>query len=839
MLFVAGVASAAPHLHATAITRAPVLDGRLDDAVWAQAEPTEAFTQKIPNEGRAPSERTTLRVLYDRDALYFGFDCEQRNAPVIRRLTRRDRQLEADWVEVDIDSRHDGTSAFGFQVNAAGVLLDGIRFNDTDVTLDWDENWDARVAVRKSGDGWSAEIRIPLRILRFDAAAEQSWGLQARRYVSAKQETDEWSFIARDVAGEVSHYGTLDGLRRVRNQSPIELRPFVLGRVRRRDAATGMLASGWDYGGSLGLDVKWHVTQNLTLDATFNPDFAQVEADTLVLNLSTYEVYYPEKRPFFLEGIDTFATPIQVLYTRRIGRVSPTPSLRTGAPFAEQLVDVPDPSTIYGAAKLTGNLGNRWTVGLLSVLTAPNRVLAQTADGFQLRRVAEPMTLFNVARVKLAVGENAHVGLIATTTNRFEALGTYPITPASGAGPTTQLCPDGSSGAVGLRCFHDAYIGGLDTRWRSPSGDYSLGGMLLTSHIADGPSRLFADGTVVAAGDEGWGGSAWVAKEGGPHFIWYAEYDWSSRKLDFNDLGFQGRQNSHHLYAELGYRTLKPWWKTLETASRLEFFTQLNLDGLTLQRGYQLNTFWKLPNFWTLFFELHYRERHFDDREVGDGTALEREGMVGGILSITSDPRRRVYAELAAYVDPIFNGLLLEVDAKLTLRVVPQLDLDLSPQVIYAYGEPRYVAPGDQPGTLLFGKLDARSVGAILRATWTFTPRLSLQVYGQLLLASKHFSDFSTFTGAAGSTRPLVHLADLRTSGPPLANPDFEEGVLNLNVVLRWEYRLGSTLFLVYTRSQVPSVALLGGQEGALDLGAIRQAPAADVFLLKLTYWWG
>jgi hypothetical protein len=838
-LLVAGRALAdSPRLSAVATPRPPVIDGRLDDAVWQLATPSSAFTQKFPEEGRAPSERTTVRVLYDREALYVGIVCEQRLVPVIRRLTRRDRPIESDSVTVSIDSRHDGTSAFELSVNAAGVLADGIRFNDTDLSTDWDENWDARVALAPDRGGWSAELRIPLKILRFDAAAEQEWGLQVRRYTSARQETDEWAFIPRDTAGEVSHYGRLVGLKHLKNPSPFELRPFVLGRVRRRDAATGALASGWDYGGALGLDFKWHVTQNLTLDATIDPDFAQVEADQVVLNLSTFEVYYPEKRPFFLEGIDTFASPIQVLYTRRIGRVPPAPALRTSAPFGEQLVDVPDPSTIYGAAKLTGTLGKRWTVGLLSALTAANSVQAQTADGFRLRRTADPLSLYNVARVKLAVGDNAHVGLIATTTNRFESLGTYPITPASDAGPTLQTCPDGSTGPVGARCFHDAYVGGLDVRWRSPSGGYTVGAQAITSAIENGPPRLFPDGTTIGSGAQGFGGNAWVAKEGGTHWLWFAEYDWASRKLDYNDLGYMTRQNAHHTYAELQYRTLTPFWKALETASRVEFFTSFNLDGLTLSRGYQINTWWRYANFWTVWTELHFRERHFDDREVGDGTALEREGLLGWELWVTSDPRRRVYFEFGGTAQGIFNGFNSEFDAKLSLRVLPQLDLDLSPQLIYTFGEPRYVGAGDTPGALVFGKLEARGVGATLRATWTFTPRLSLQVYAQLFLASKHYTDFSSFRGGGGIA-PRVRLADLQSSAPPTLNPDFEEGSLNINVVLRWEYRLGSTLFFVYTRSQVPNVTLLSDQEATLDLGAIRSAPAADVLLLKLTYWWG
>jgi hypothetical protein len=825
-----------PRLAAVRVAQAPHLDGRLDDPAWQLAPAVDSFVQKFPREGTPPVEKTTVRVVYDREAVWIGVDCEQKQPPTAR-LTRRDRQIESDSITIDLDTRHDGTSAFEFAVNAAGVLSDGIRFNDTDISSDWDENWDAKVA--RSERGWSAEFRIPLRILRFDSLPVQSWGFQVRRYVSARQETDEWAYIPRTAAGEVSHYGSLDELRKLRPPSPFELRPFALGSVRHRDAASGMLASGWDATGSAGLDLKWHITQNLTLDATFNPDFAQVEADQVVLNLTTYEVFYPEKRPFFLEGIDVFSTPIGVLYTRRIGRAPDPPALRSDGPYNEQLYDLPSPSTIYGAAKLVGTVGKKLTVGVLSALTARNSIEAQLAEGHRLRRFADPLTLYDVLRLRWAAGRNFDVGLIATATNRFEPIGLYPIVGATADDSTHAVCPDGSSVGVNDRCFHDAYVGGPDVRWRSPSGDYVVQAQTVLTGITGGPPRQFLDGTVVASGDTGVGWFGRIAKEGGKHWLFELIYEGATAKTDYNDLGFMIRQNLHHADAIVEYRTTEPWGKTLETHWRAELYDRESLRGLNLARGYQLNTTGKFANFWGWFAELHYRARHFDDREVGDGTALEREGLVGLELQVNSDARRRVYFELFTQTQPIFNGFNFSAEGKLTVRALPQLDFDLLPTGAYTFGEPRYAGPGANPGEALFGKLTAGAVGATLRATYTFTPRLSLQVYAQLFLAYKHYEDFSLFA-APGQLGPVVHLADLRpTAQLPSTTPDVEEGVFNLNVVLRWEYRLGSTLYFVYTRSQSPDLTLMTGQNAMLDLGAIRRGPASDVLLLKLTYWWG
>ena len=825
----------APHLSAHRTAQPPAIDGRLDDPAWQEAPATETFTQKFPDEGHAPSERTSVRVLYDDEALYVGFECEQHAAPVVARLTRRDRQVEADNVSIAIDTRRDGSSAFSFTVNAAGVLADSILFNDTESSSDWDENWDARTA--RTEHGWSAEFRIPLRILRFSRLPVQDWGFQARRYISARQETDEWSFIPRTEAGEVSRYGRLDNLVGLAPHSALELRPFVLGRVRMRDAVSDMIASGTDATGSAGLDLKWHVTQNLTLDATVNPDFAQVEADQLILNLTTFETYYPEKRPFFLEGIDTFATPMQVLYTRRIGRASPVPALRTDR--TETLVDVPDPATIYSAAKLVGQIGGRFTIGALSALVAENDVQAQLMDGSRVTRIADPMTSFNVLRLRREVGENAYLGMVATAANHIEPLGSYPIVTGDPTMPTYQLCPSGDQTPLDVRCFHDAYVGGVDGRWRSRSGDYIAMAQALTSVMNNGPPRNLPDGTTIGSGDVGSGGLVYAAKEGGRHWIWDAQVEAYSKKVDFNDVGYLQRANILHSGLDIEYRNLEPWKNTLERHLRLELYDRENLDLLNLARGYQLNGSIKFANFWTLWSELHYRAPHFDDREVGDGTALERDGLVGWELSLHSDPRRRVSFDLFAQTQILFDGFNESAEVGVTFRLHPQLDLDVLPTVQYTFGEPRSLGTGAMPGQYVFGKLDAREIGTTVRATYTFTPRLTLQTYAQLFLVAEHYSEYSQFQATPG-THPAIRIDQLQPMTMPLGfNPDSEQAALNLNVVLRWEYRLGSTLFLVYTRSQVPLVPLADNQPASLDLGALRRVPQSDAFVLKLSYWWG
>jgi hypothetical protein len=804
----------------------PTIDGRLDDEAWSLATPSDHFTQKFPDERSAPTERTTVRVLYDETAIYVGIDCEQLRAPIVARLTRRDREIEGDRVEVAIDSRGDGRTAVELGVNAAGTLSDSILYDDTEETHDWDEVWEGKAA--RTARGWSVEYKIPLRILRFSAKAEPVWGLQVRRWISARQEIDEWAFIPRKAAGEVSHFGKLTGLTGLRPTYPVELRPFVLGRVRRRDPVDDQVASGADVGASAGLDLKWHPTSGLALDVAVNPDFAQVEADKVVLNLTTFETFLPEKRPLFLEGVGAFATPLQIFYSRRVGRAPDDPALRAALPFGERRVDVVEPAPILGATKLVGRLGDRWEVGTLSALTGPSKVEVEAADGTRSRRTVAPLAHYQVVRVKRELAENAHAGAMWTAVTRADGAEAAPPL-ADGR----RLCPAGTVVDPGRRCVHDAYTASLDARWRSAGGDYALAAQVLATGVHGGPTRTLRDGTLLGSGDLGPAAYVYAAKEGGTPWIVDVAYDVHGKKTDYNDFGYLERQNQHKVEANIEYRTLKPWWRTLETHSRLELVERDTLAGLNLARYVQLNTEWKLDSYWTAFVEGHHRFVHYDDREVGDGTALQRAGLWGVEAGLESDPRAVVSFKTFTQTQFLSNGFRFRGEGTLTLRPHSQVEIELLPEVLYTHGEPRFVERSSAPGRLVFGDLRAKSASFTLRATYTLVPTLSLQTYGQLFLASRHYSDFAEGAG------PVVRIDELvPIPVAPSANPDTQDAALNVNAVVRWEYAPGSTIFLVYTRAQAPRVRLGAGEVGDWSFAGLGRAPAADVVLLKASYWW-
>jgi hypothetical protein len=790
----------------------PTLDGRLDEAVWATAKPFTELVQKNPDAGASPSEPTSVRILYDDDALWIGIDCVQQLSPMVRRLTRRDRQVNADRVEIDLDSRATRRDAFHFEVSAAGQLGDALRYDDTEINTDWDDNWEAQTAATPTG--WSAEIRIPFRVLRYSRQPGQSWGVQVRRFIAARQETDELSPIPRGEAGETSRYGTLGPFERLPDHSSLEVRPFALASV--AHDTTGSTSPRM----SLGGDLKWHITPTLTLDMAVNPDFGQVEADQHVLNLSTYETFYPEKRPFFLEGSDLFSAPIQVLYTRRIGRVPDAPVL----PDGELARALPDPARIWSAAKLTGTAGGDTQVGALAAVAGADRVTTDDMAGVH-DRIAEPTSVYGALRVRKGLGSNGYVGVFGTGVARFEGHD-YPML------GTDALCPDGNVVVLGSRCTHDAYVGGLDARWRSESGAYRIDGDVAASTIHGGPPRMQRDGIVIASGDASPQGRIHAAKEdNGPVFDITLEAD--GRRFDPNDAGYLERANFIHTDWNVGWKDTTPGDFAREITTQLEYFYWRNWLGEKINGGYQVNTKVLFQNYWQMFTELHWRPWHFDDREVGDGTALQRSGRLGWELSLDTDPRKPLTLSWSQGLYFVAHGLTYQADGDITIHAMPQLDVELLPSILLAKGEPRYVLT-DATGDHVFARQDALAAGVTLRTTYTFTPRATLQLYGQLFGERVAYRDF----GSVDASDRAVDIAQIQSIEPPDAQTNSSSAILNASAVFRWEWRLGSTLYVVYSRSQGVDRVYTPMDETSIPWTSGLGARSVQVFLVKASYWW-
>jgi len=399
-----------PRAVATRRTGPIVLDAKLDEPAWTATRPITEFTQVDPDEGKPASQRTEVRILYDDEALYIGAKMYDDHGAtgVTTRLVRRDATFDSDYLDIEIDGYHDHLSRAIFQVNPSGAKSDQIGIGTSCCDNSWDPVWEA--ATHIDADGWTAEVRIPYSQLRFSRDSVQVWGLQLGRLIKRRDEGDIWSFTRKDEAGGPSRYGHLFGIHVPASAAHLELLPYA---VTKSAAVGGAAGDPFNRHGRptmrAGLDLKDRLTSNLTLDATLNPDFGQVEVDPAVLNLSAFETFFPEKRPFFIEGAQVFdfsnrscnfcdnSQDMNAFYSRRIGRAP------TGASIASDnfsYADVPDATTILGAAKITGRTSRGFTVGLMNAVTGRANADVQAASGERRSQEVEPLADYFVGRVK-------------------------------------------------------------------------------------------------------------------------------------------------------------------------------------------------------------------------------------------------------------------------------------------------------------------------------------------------------------------------------------------------------------------------------------------------------
>jgi hypothetical protein len=744
------------------VEHAPVVDGQLGDSAWTHALASETFTQKFPSDGVAPTQPTRVRVVYDDDSVYIAIECVQ-VGPRRARLTRRDREVADDRVSIDIDTARDRRSAFHFQISAAGVLVDGLRYGDTEMSSEWDDIWEGEVT--QTATGWNAEIRIPLRILRLHEGVD-TWGFQVRRWNGVTGEMDEWAYAPRDAGGEVSRYGELGPFGGLAPRGSIAIVPFALSRLVRTDAS---MPSSYGDGASAaaGLDVTWRPASNVVVAGAVLPDFAQVEADQVVVNLTTTETEYPEKRPFFLQGLDLFETPIRLLYTRRIG------------------------PSVLGAAKVFGNVR-----GIeLAALSALTDEVVTPMDV-----TAQPIASHHVARMRVTRDELA-IGALATARVNHEDV----------------AVPDPSA--------HDALAASLDAAWRSETGEWTAGTQLAGTRIEGGPARQRPDGTIVAAGDSGGGGVVKLAREGGT-LRGEAVYEVFSRRFDIDDLGYLPRANLHHGWLDLEAYTAHTYGPLIESRARLELYWRRNLDGLALPSGYQWNVSGTTKSMWEGFLEVHWRPSYFDDRELGDGRALQRSGRLGLELEGRTDSRRSVIGGASVTYQATQAGYVLDAGAELELRPRDNIEITIEPGAMLTRGEPRFLEDDMSPR---FARQDVRSLEVTTRATWTLTRNLTLQGYVQALLATIRYRD----AFISDPNDRVISLGDLQAASFDPAMYDGREGALNATAIARWEYRPGSTAYLVYSHAQIPDDA-----DASYEPRALVHGPASDVVMLKLSWAW-
>ncbi len=782
-----------------------MIDGRLDEDAWDDAAEQTLVHQKLPHYDDGPRQPTTFKLLAAPAALIIGIRCKRGDGlPITARRTRRDRAIESDRVTIDIDSRGLAIDAFHFEVTAGGSVVDGVRYNDTKIDTQWDGVWSA--AVSQDDGGWTAEVEIPFAALRRPSGSETPIGLQIRRYTTALGETDEWARTPRDGSREVSRYGVLEGVE-LRGTIAFGILPYI---------ALGMQAErGTEAAPSLvhryGADVKLRVGSDLTIDATALPDFGNVEADTAVVNLTTLEVRFPEKRPFFLEGADVMTTPLEMFYSRRIGSLAGT--------TAGSALQTTPPARVLTATKLLARAGSRWTfAGLGAVTEAQDIVVRDATSGVVAPQRVLPTMVYGLARTRLGLRNG---GFVAATAATRTAIDSAPL----GSWGT---CPDGLASVHG-RCFADVHVLSADARLRDRTGVWVGTAQAIGTYRWGGTPRAGIDGNVLESGDFGGAAHAAIEKTGG-RVIGDATYQWLGRDADWNAVGFLPQPHRHSARVDLGFQNLVPHGPLLEERWQVEVFGRFTLDGLPNGSGYQLNHRARWRSMWTHFVELHWRPSYWDIRETHDGTPYQRAGLLGLELELTSDSRRRVIAEVEGEVQVRSTGPRADGLVNLDVNPIEAVQLRFGLTGTVDHGEPRYTTTDADAGVHRFAGLYAEAVGLVGRLNVTFAKQLELQAYAQVLGIQTRWRD----PRAAAADDPRIVMRELGRSDAPAPTGE-RELFFAANVFLRWEYRRGSNLWLVLTRNPVQTVFDDG--TGKIDLRRAIMLPASWLAMLKLTLW--
>jgi len=717
----------------------PAINGKLDEVVWEKAYVGGDFMQISPHEGQAPSQKTDFKIMYDNENLYIAVRAyDDKPGRIVRRMCRRDN-LDGDMVTVQIDSYHDLRTAFCFSVNAAGVKGDEVISEDGNNRNDnWDPVW--YVKTTRDDQGWVAEMRIPLSQLRFASKAEQVWGLQVSRLLYRKDERSAWQFIPRDSSGLISNFGKLQGLLNLKPRRQVELMPYFVGKMQRFEAeegnpfATGQLSNGMG-----GLDGKVGLTNDLTLDFTINPDFGQVEADPSEVNLTAFETYFEEKRPFFIEGRNILSFPLMLgnggfsrdnlFYTRRIGR---RPHYYPETADGEYM-DIPENTTILGAFKLTGKTRNGVSIGIInSVTTSEHATLG--FPGHYRKETVEPLTNYLGLRLQKDYHNgNTILGGMMTAVNR-------------------------KLNDTGLEFLHkSAYGGGLDLYHTWKDKTYFLSLSTAFSHVKGTPEAILetqqsplryfqrpdAGHVTLDPGRTsltGHGGNLNVGKLGKGHFRYIAGLTWRSPGLELNDMGYLRQADVAMQFVWVGYR----YWKPFSIFRNINFdFNQWNgwdFSGQKTFQGGNINMYAQLKNYYSVSLSVNPQGEALSKSSLRGGPSLRIPGGMSYSASLQTDSRKKLCLNVGG---SMFKGKVDKRSVKsfrfgATFRPSNALSVAINPSITWYENRLQYVdtidfSDGDQ---YVMAAINQKTVGITIRLNLSITPDLSIQFYGQPFISA-------------------------------------------------------------------------------------------------------
>jgi len=842
----------AKQIRATRLRSASIaVDGRLDEQAWAQAAWISDFVQKRPHEGAPPSDSMRIAILYDDDAVYVGARMYSRDPSKIQApLSRRDNTFQAERMWVSFDSYHDKRTAYSFGVTASGVRADWYHAtdNENDVNSGFDPVWEAKANI--DALGWTAEMRIPFSQLRFTNQPVQVWGFNANRWNPATSEDDYWIPVPTNRTGWSSFMGELVGIEGIKPTRRVELMPYAAAdsRLQSDVAPADPFNGGANLGGRVGADLKMGLGPNITLDGTVNPDFGQVEADPAVVNLSAFEVFFDEKRPFFTEGSQLLrGTGPSYFYSRRIGA-------RPGCSASGDFVDCPQNATILGAAKVTGRLATGMSLGALAAVTS--RESARTYDTATAtfgRTVVAPPAGYGVVRLQQEFGASKSVvGVTFTTVQRdLDSL----------------LAPNYS---------RRAYAGGADWVLRWDRGAYELRGYAGFTHLRGDardinrvqrspvhyfqrPDARYLTYDSTRTTFTGSVADIWFRKTKG-NLLFDLEYGWESPAYDPNDAGRLGNADGRTGFAGMIYRQTKPraWFQNY--AVTLSAFTEYDFGGDRQILFSELYGEVTLKKFWNLSSYVDYLPGSQDHSATRGGPVMATPSSWNWVVRVASKfGAKNSWVGRVYYGENELGGQTYRLSGEVSIRPSTRFQLSATPNYLRAIDPRQYVTTfaGGGPATTygsryLFAQIDQSTFLMQLRANYTIGPDLTLELYGEPFAASGRYYGLGELAAAR-----TFNLREYGTSGTTIArdaagdytvtdnagadtlqipNPDFNILSFRSNAVLRWEWRPGSTLYLVWAQNRFgyqPTARLVGFGDLADSFGA----RGDNFFAVKVSYW--
>ena len=818
----------------------PVLDGRVDDDVWNLVEWAGEFREHSPNRGEDPSQQTAFKILYDDNALYVAYRAFDDHPEEISSQTTRRDWFPGDWVEINIDSRFDQRTAFSFTSSVSGVRGDEFISQDGD---NWDGDWDPIWTLRTAIDdrGWTAEVEIPLSQLRFSDQDEQVWGIQVTRRVFREEERSCWQPIPLDTPGWVSRFGELHGIRGLRPERQVEILPYAVTRAERFPRVKDdPFATGSDESLALGVDGKLGVLGNLTLDFTINPDFGQVEADPSEVNLSAFETFFSEKRPFFIEGSDILEyrlapavtggsfTQDRLFYSRRIGRA---PRYFPGDDGAH--VDMPENSSIIGAAKLTGKTKSGLSVGVLESVTARERADVEQS-GVRSQETVEPTTNFFVGRVRQDLRNGQTVmGAMVTAVNR-----------------NIQDEP--------LAFLHDAaYSGGVDFLHMVADRRYYVEGNVSFSRVEGDPVSIrldqlssaryyqrpdasYVDFDSTRTSLSGTAGSVRVGKSGGGITRFQTGVAWRSPGFETNDMGFLRRADEINQFTWGALSFNQPFSIFNRIQWNANQWTNYDYGGTNTSNAVNTNFNLNFRNNWSTGAGITRNFDYVSNTALRGGPSSKWPGSWERSFWVNSDSRKPVSYGFGGGRTTADENSAKDTNYWVDVNWRPngQMRLSLSPSYSTYDTDLQYVTTRNRdsadPG-YMFAALDQETAACTFRLDYAIAPDLTVQLYGQPFLATGRYHDFKQVTDPKADRYEdrFVSISDEEADG---LDRSFNFRDFNSNVVVRWEFQPGSLLYLVWNQSRQGS-----GDDPTLSVGddvdGLFNVQPHDIFLIKVSRW--